>query len=79
MNILKQITRRLTSPTPNFWKKVIRFGLTLTAISTGLLLAPEGIELPPIVQKIAGYFATAGFVATVIGKATTTDHELSNK
>lgn len=76
---MKTLWQRLLSETPNFWKKVLKFGITLTAISTGLLLAPEGIELPDVVQHIAGHLATAGFVLTVVAKATTTDNELSRK
>lgn len=76
---MKTLLNRLLSETPKFWRKALKLGITLTAISTGLLVAPEGLELPAIVQKAAGYLATAGFVLTVVAKATTTDTELSEK
>ena len=76
---MKTIINRLASETPKFWRKALKLGITLTAISTGLLVAPEGVEVPDIVQKAAGYLATAGFVLTVVAKATTTDTELSKK
>lgn len=76
---MKTLLNRLFSETPKFWRKALKLGITLTAISAGLLVAPDGVEVPDIVQKAAGYLATAGFVLTVVAKATTTDTELSGK
>lgn len=76
---MKTLLQRLASETPKFWRKALKLGITLTAISTGLLVAPDNIVIPDIVQKIAGYLATAGFVLTVVAKATTTDPELTEK
>lgn len=76
---MKTLLKRLSSETPKFWRKALKLGITLTAISAGLLVAPDGIEVPEMVQKVAGYLATAGFVLTVVAKATTTDAELSEK
>ena len=76
---MKTLLNRLLSETPKFWRKALKLGITLTAISAGLLVAPEGIEVPEMVQKVAGYLATAGFVLTVVAKATTTDSKLSEK
>lgn len=76
---MKTLLKRLLSETPKFWRKALKLGITLTAISAGLLVAPEGIEVPEMVQKVAGYLATAGFVLTVVAKATTTDSKLSEK
>lgn len=76
MNTLWQ---RLNSETPKFWKKAMSLGLTLTAIAGALALAPDTIALPDLVQKVAGYIATAGFVLTAVAKATTTDRYLSEK
>lgn len=76
---MKTLLQRLASETPKFWRKALKLGITLTAISAGLLVAPDGIEIPELVHKFAGYFATVGFVLTVVAKATTTDNELSRK
>lgn len=76
---MKTLIKRLTSETPRFWRKALKLGLTLTAIATGLLVAPEGVEIPEFIRKAAGYMATAGFVLTVVAKATTTDTELSER
>lgn len=76
---MKTLLQRLASETPKFWNKASWLGGVLTAISAGLLVAPDTIVLPEIVKTVAGYLATAGFVLTVVAKATTTDHELSKK
>lgn len=76
---MKTLLKRLASETPKFWRKALKLGITLTAISAGLLVAPDGIEAPEMVQKAASYLATAGFVLTVVAKATTTDAQLSEK
>ena len=76
---MKTLLKRLLSETPKFWNKAAWLGGVLTAISGSLLVAPEGIELPEIARTIAGYLATAGFVLTVVTKATTTDTELSER
>ncbi|WP_134090090.1 hypothetical protein [Olivibacter sp. XZL3] len=61
---MKEITERIKSPTPTFFKKVRTIGLTLGAIGGALLTAP--ITLPATVLTIAGYLATAGIVASAI-------------
>jgi len=76
---MKTIINRLLSETPKFWNRLAKIGASLTAISAGLLVAPDNITIPYWLQNAAGYLATAGFVATLLAKATTTDTELSNK
>jgi len=76
---MKTLWKRLLSETPKFWKRLAWVGATLTAISAGILAAPEGIAVSDWLQQVAGYAATAGFVATLLAKATTTDPELSDK
>lgn len=76
---MKTLLQRLASETPKFWKKAAWLGGVLTAVSGGLALAPDNIELPDLLQKIAGYLATAGFVLTLVANATTTDKKLSEK
>jgi len=77
--IMKTLLQRLLSETPKFWNRLAKIGAALTAISAGLLVAPETVHIPDWLQSAAGYAATAGFVATLLAKATTTDNELSRK
>jgi hypothetical protein len=62
--IENEITERIKSPTPKFFKKIRTIGLTLGAIGGALLAAP--ITLPATVMSIAGYLATAGIVASAV-------------
>ncbi|MFC0318251.1 MULTISPECIES: hypothetical protein [Olivibacter] len=61
---MNEITERIKSPTPKFFKKIRTIGLTLGAVGAALLTAP--ITLPATVVTIAGYLATAGIVASAI-------------
>ncbi|MGK9123936.1 hypothetical protein M1D52_07440 [Olivibacter sp. SA151] len=61
---MNEITDRIKSPTPKFFKKIRTIGLALGAIGGALLTAP--ITLPATVVTIAGYLATAGIVASAI-------------
>ncbi|MGK9120929.1 hypothetical protein [Olivibacter jilunii] len=68
---MDEITERIKSPTPKFFKKIRTIGLTLGAIGGALLAAP--IALPATVTTIAGYLATAGIVASAISSVTKED------
>jgi ABC-type xylose transport system permease subunit len=63
-NMKSEITERIKSPTPKFFKNIRTIGLTLGAIGGALLTAP--ISLPATIVSIAGYLATAGVVASAI-------------
>ena len=77
--VMKTIIKRLLSETPKFWKRLAWIGGVLTVISAGIIGAPDDIAVPQFLRDVAGYLATAGFVATLLAKATTTDTELSEK
>ncbi|MDM8176607.1 MULTISPECIES: hypothetical protein [Olivibacter] len=68
---MDEITKRIKSPTPKFFKKIRTIGLTLGAIGGALLAAP--IALPATVTTIAGYLATAGIVASAVSSVTKED------
>uniref|UniRef100_F4C9A1 Uncharacterized protein n=1 Tax=Sphingobacterium sp. (strain 21) TaxID=743722 RepID=F4C9A1_SPHS2 len=68
---MTEITERIKSPTPKFFKKIRTIGLTLGAIGGALLAAP--IALPATVTTIAGYLATAGIVASAVSSVTKED------
>lgn len=67
--------QRMQLPMPNFFKKVRRVGMTLTAISGALLVAPG--ELPAVLTDVAGYLAVAGTVMTVVSQATVSQDVLA--
>jgi hypothetical protein len=62
------IKQRIKSPTPPFFKKVTKIGLTIAAIGTALLTAP--VALPVVLVKIAGYLTVAGGVASAVSQTT---------
>lgn len=59
-----KVIDRLNSPTPKWFKRIKRIGLTLTAVSVAILTAP--VSLPAGLITAAGYIATAGAVATAV-------------
>ena len=63
---MNEITNRLNSPTPKFFKQLRNIGLILAAISGTLVVAP--IALPPLVIKVAGYLAVASSVASAVSQ-----------
>lgn len=76
---MKTLLQRLLSETPKFWNRLAKIGAALTTISAALLVSPDNVSIPDWLQTVAGYAATAGFVATLLAKATTTDKDLSEK
>ncbi|MEH6307818.1 hypothetical protein RYH73_19345 [Olivibacter sp. CPCC 100613] len=67
-----EITERIKSPTPKFFKRIRTIGLTLGAVGGALLTAP--ITLPATVVTLAGYLATAGIVASAISTVAKEDN-----
>jgi hypothetical protein len=67
------ITERIKAPTPKFWKKVQKIGLTIGAIGTALIAAP--ITLPALVVSAAGYMVVAGTVTAGLSQLTVKDNE----
>lgn len=65
------IQKRLTEPTPKFFRKLRNIGLALAAASGAILAAP--IALPAAVISVAGYVAVAGTVATAVSQAVVSD------
>lgn len=60
------LTERVTSPTPKFFKKLRNIGLILAAVSGTIVAAP--IALPAVVIQIAGYLAVASSVASAVSQ-----------
>lgn len=62
---MKHLYERLVSPTPKFFKKLRRLGLSLTALSTGLITIPN---VPATIVAFAGHAAIAGAVMVVVAQ-----------
>ena len=62
MNLIE----RVSSPTPNFFKKLRNIGLILAAVSGTIVAAP--IALPAVVIQIASYLAVASSVASAVSQ-----------
>lgn len=65
------LRKRIQSPTPRWFKNIIRVSLSLAAVGTALLTAcntVNGFVLPPVAEKIAQYFVVAGIVGAAISK-----------
>ncbi len=60
----KEIVRRVTAPTPQFFKTIRKIGIALGAMGGALLAAP--VALPVLVTSIAGYMVAAGLVASAV-------------
>jgi uncharacterized membrane protein HdeD (DUF308 family) len=70
---MKKVIRRLTDPTPKFFKVFRNVGLVLATIGGTLVTAP--VSLPIIVTTIGGYVAVAGGVISAVSQLTTIDKE----
>jgi len=73
---MKEIIRRVKSPTPKFFKKVIKIGLTVGAVGLAIIGAPAavpGLVLPIIIGKVAGYMVAVGGVSATIAKTAVDD------
>lgn len=66
MNTLTEISERIKSPTPPFFKGLRKIGLLLAGVGTALLTAP--VSMPVIVTTVGGYLLTTGSVLTAISQ-----------
>jgi len=64
---MNDIVKRMNKPTPKFFRKLRGIGLTLAALSAGILASP--LALPAVIIKVAGYLAVAGSVAGTVSQA----------
>lgn len=65
---MKQLFQRAQAPTPRFFKILRTVGLTLAAISGGILAAP--IVLPVTLTTLATYLAIAGGIISAVSQIT---------
>ena len=64
MNVIK----RVTAPTPRFFKVLRSLGLALLGISGSVIASP--VLLPAVVVSVAGYMAVAGGVLSAVSQMT---------
>lgn len=75
---MKQIIKRASDPTPKFFKKIIKIGLSVLTVGIAIKATPEtvpGVVLPAIVNTISGYMIAAGSIAAALSKLTTTNEK----
>lgn len=68
MNFLE----RLKAPTPKFWKRVQRIGITIGGLGAILIAPPIGLSV------VGGYLITAGSVIGVLSQLTVEDGQINN-
>ena len=64
INLISEIIERWKSETPDFWKKVIKFSVTLGTSAVAVITAEKMFELqaygvPTIIFTICGYIIVA--------------------
>lgn len=62
-----KIKERFKAPTPKFWKKVQRLGITIGGLGAILIAPPIGLSV------VGGYLITAGSVIGVLSQLTVED------
>ena len=68
---MNQVFERAKAPTPKFFRTLRTVGLSLLAISGGILAAP--VALPVAITTIATYLAVAGGIASAVSQITVED------
>lgn len=69
---MNQIVERAIAPTPKFFRTLRAIGLSLLAISGGILASP--VVLPAAITTLATYLAVAGGIASAVSQVTIEDH-----
>lgn len=69
---MRNIKKRWTSETPDFWKKVQKIGLGIGSI--GAILVSGTITLPATIVAVGGYMVAVGSVTAVLSKLTVKDN-----
>lgn len=74
MNFFNELSNRLTTETPKFFKKLQALGLYLSTAATAVLIIPA---IPDKIKEIAGYVLTAGLVLAAVSKIPVKDPDYS--
>lgn len=71
------IKKRITAPTPRFFKVLRNIGLVLAAVGGSILTAP--VALPAVVVSIGGYVTVAGGVLSAVSQLTVKEEQPQHK
>lgn len=71
------IKKRITAPTPTFFKVLRNIGLVLAAVGGAILTAP--VALPAAVVTIGGYVTVAGGVLSAVSQLTVKEEQPHQK
>lgn len=71
------IRKRITAPTPKFFKVLRNIGLVLAAVGGTILTAP--VALPAAVVTIGGYVTVAGGVLSAVSQLTVEEEQPQQK
>lgn len=71
------IKKRITAPTPTFFKVLRNIGLVLAAVGGTILTAP--VALPAEVVTIGGYVTVAGGVLSAVSQLTVKEEQAQQK
>lgn len=67
------IKKRITAPTPRFFKVLRNIGLVLAAVGGTILTAP--VALPTVIVTIGGYVMVAGGVLSAVSQLTVKEEQ----
>lgn len=70
---MSNLVNRVTNKTPKFFKLLRTIGIALAAASGAIMAAP--IELPDVINSIAGYVAVAGSVMGAVSQTAVLNEE----
>lgn len=62
-----KLAERISAPTPKFWKKVQKIGITLGGLGVILVAPPVGLT------AVGGYLITAGSIIGALSQLTVED------
>jgi len=71
------IRKRITAPTPKFFKVLRNIGLVLAAVGGTILTAP--VALPAAVVTIGGYVTVAGGLLSAVSQLTVEEEQPQQK
>lgn len=74
---MSEIIERIKKPTPNFFKKLIKIGITLGAVGATIIGLPAAlpIVIPAGIITAAGYMMAVGAVTASVSKLTVDDNK----
>jgi len=78
---MNELLNRLSAPTPNFFKKIIKAAIALGVVGGTLVSLPTAVPfivLPPILSTIGGYLVAVSVVAASVAKTAKIDTGDSN-